>query len=162
MVGARKGHFLGNNGAFHSVTAPESSILSKELIDLENKMIMIGARLIQRGGAMETAEAARINASAEASTLDNIVSNLSEALEAALEDCARFMKLDPEKVFFALNKEFWEGSIDYNMAMAVIQLGDASIVAKSDQRRMLRTGKIGIEEGRTDEEIDTEIGEQGL
>jgi len=46
--------------------------------------------------------------------------------------------------------------------MAVIQLGDASIVAKSDQRRMLRTGKIGIEEGRTDEEIDTEIGEQGI
>jgi len=162
MVGARKGHFLGNNGAFHSVTAPESSILSKELTDLENKMIMIGARLIQRGGQTETAEAARINASAEASTLDNIVSNLSEALEAALEDCARFMKLDPEKVFFALNKEFWEGSIDYNTAMAVIQLGDASIVAKSDQRRMLRTGKIGIEEGRTDEEIDAEIGEQGI
>ena len=72
------------------------------------------------------------------------------------------MKLDPEKVFFALNKEFWEGSIDYNMAMAVIQLGDSSIVAKSDQRRMLRTGKIGIEEGRTDEEIDEEIGTQGL
>ena len=162
MVGARKGHFLGNNGAFSSVTAPESSSLSKELIDLENKMIMIGARLIQRGGVMETAEAARINASAEASTLDNIVSNLSEALEASLEDCARFMKLDPEKVFFALNKEFWEGSIDYNMAMAVIQLGDSSIVAKSDQRKMLRTGKIQIEEGRTDEEIDTEIGEQGL
>ena len=162
MVGARKGHFLGNNGAFHSVTAPESSILSKELTDLENKMIMIGARLIQRGGQTETAEAARINASAEASTLDNIVSNLSEALEAALEDCARFMKLDTDKIFFTLNKEFWEGSIDYNTAMAVIQLGDASIVAKSDQRRMLRTGKIGIEEGRTDEEIDAEIGEQGI
>ena len=48
------------------------------------------------------------------------------------------------------------------MAMAVIQLGDASIVAKSDQRRMLRTGKIGIEEGRTDEEIDEEIGTQGI
>ena len=40
--------------------------------------------------------------------------------------------------------------------------GDSSIVAKSDQRRMLRTGKIGIEEGRTDEEIDEEIGEQGI
>jgi len=61
-----------------------------------------------------------------------------------------------------LNKEFWEGSIDYNTAMAVIQLGDASIVAKSDQRNMLRTGKIQLEEGRTDEEIDEEIGTQGI
>ena len=42
---------------------------------------MLGARLVQRGGQAETAEAARINASAEASTLDTLVGNLSEALE---------------------------------------------------------------------------------
>ncbi len=157
QVGARTGHFLGSNGNFVSVTAPESSSLRVALNDLENQMVMLGARLVQRGGQAETAEASRINASAEASSLDLLVNNLSEALEAALEDMARFVGANPEQVLFTLNTAFWETKLDAQTVAGITGLLDKAVIAKSDARNMVRVGRIEIAEGRTDEEIDTEI-----
>lgn len=156
-VGARTGHFLGANGNFVSVSAPESSSLRVALQDLEAQIVSIGGRLIQRGGQAETAEAARINASAEASTLDLLVNNLSEGLEACLEDCALFIGQNTEQIDFTLNTDFWETSLDPSMTMAIVALGDKGVIAKYDQRHMIRRGKIEIEEGRTDEDIDLDV-----
>lgn len=161
-VGARKGIYLGAEGGLHSITAPESSSLRVALQDLREEMVAIGARLIQRGGQAETAEAARINASAEASTLDNLVGNLSEALEDCLEDAARFLGIDPDSVSYSLNREFWDGMLDPQSAMAIIQFGDSGIIARSDQRNMLRSGRLELPEGRSDEDIDSELAMQGV
>lgn len=156
-VGARVGHYLGQSGGFHTATAPESSILSAELEKLEDKMVMLGARLIQRGGQGETAEAARINASAEASTLDMLVNNLSEAIEAALEDVARFVGIDPVGIEYRLNTDFWESSLDAQTLTAIVQAGATGVIAKQDQLHMIRRGKIEIEEGRTNEQIQQDV-----
>lgn len=152
-VGARTGHYLGSNGAFTSVTAPESSSLRVALSDLEQQMVMIGARLVQRGGQAETAEAARINASAEASTLDTLVNNLSEGIEAALEDMARFMGLDPDGVFYRLNDNFWESSLSSQDLMAVTAARQAGIFDEREALHMLRSGSIRLNADRTDDEI---------
>ena len=152
-VGARVGHLLGQQGGFHTATAPESSSLRVALQDLEHQMVMIGARLIQRGGQAETAEAARISASAEASTLDTLTNNLSEGIEAALEDVALFLGESQDSVEYRLNTDFWESSLDPQMAMAIIQFGQQGIVGRQDQLHMIRRGKIELPEGRTDEQI---------
>jgi len=162
LVGARTGYFLGASGAFHTVTAPESSSLRAALTDLESQMVMLGARLVQSGGQAETAEATRINASAEASTLDILVNNLSEALEASLEDVARFLGIDPNAIEYRLNREFWEGSIDAATLGAIIAAGDAGVIARSDQLNMIRRGRIEIAEGRTDETIQQEVADSLL
>ena len=152
-VGARTGHYLGSNGAFTSVTAPESSSLRVALSDLEQQMVMLGARLVQHGGQAQTAEAARIDASADASTLDTLVNNLSEGIEAALEDMARFIGLDPDNVFYRLNDNFWESSLSSQDLMAVTAARQAGIFDERAALHMVRTGAIRINPDRTDDEI---------
>ena len=152
-VGARTGHYLGSNGAFTSVSAPESSSLRIALQDLEQKMIMIGARLIQRSGQAETAEASRINASADASVLDTVVTNVSEGIEAALEDMARFMGIDPGGVFYRLNDNFWESSLSSNDLMAVTAARQAGIFDEREALHMIRSGTVRLNRDRTDDEI---------
>jgi hypothetical protein len=152
-VGARTGHYLGSNGGFTSVSAPESSSLRGALTDLENQMVMIGARLVQRGGQAETAEAARLNASAEASTLDTIVSNASEGIEAALEDMALFLGVDPDSVLYRLNDNFWESSLSSQDLMAVTAARQAGIFDEREALHMIRTGALRLNADRSDDDI---------
>lgn len=156
-VGARSGHFLGSNGGLHSVTAPESSSLRVALQDLEQQMVMIGARLVQRGGQAETAEAARINASAEASTLDTVTSNLSDALQAALVDVARFAGEPDEQIVYRLNTEFWEFGLSAQQLSAVIQARQTGVIAPVDALTMIRKGSLTLSDDRTNEDIQEDV-----
>jgi len=151
-LGSRHG-IITKGGKAEIIQPASDSLLTEIKKDKESEMVMLGARLIQRGGSNETAEASRINASAEASTLDSLVSNLSEAIEAALEDVGLFMGVDPDSIEYALNREFWEPGIDPQTVMAIIQLGKSSVVGPADQLHMIRKGKIELIEGKTDEEI---------
>ncbi|MGB2065696.1 MAG: DUF4055 domain-containing protein [Marinomonas gallaica] len=155
-VGARDGHYLGEGGSFHSVTAPESSSLRIALQDLEDQMISIGAKLITKSGQAETAEATRIKTSGEVSALDTMVNNLSDALENVLEDMLLFAGF-PDVVTYRLNTQFYEDSLSPQMAAAITGFETASVISKRDARYMIRRGKIEIEEGRTDEEIEQDI-----
>ena len=153
VVGARKGVFLGSNGSFHSVTAPESSSLRVALQDLEQQMIMIGARLIQKGGMAETAEAARIGAAGEASALDTLTNNLSEAIEAALEDVALFMGAPTKGITYRLNKDFWESELSPQALQAVMQARMQGVIGPIDAIHMIRQGRIQIDPEREDADI---------
>jgi hypothetical protein len=157
QVGARRGHFLGENGAFHTVTAPESSSLRVALQDIESQMISIGAKLIVKGGQAETAEAVRTNASAEASVLDNVVSNTSEAIKDALSDMARFLNESPDGIEYMLNKDFYDASIGTEQVNSITGLLTARLIAPQDAMYMVRTGKIELREDRTDEDIREDI-----
>ena len=158
IVGARAGHFLGPNGKFTTATAPESSSLRVALQDLREEMASIGAKLVSKGGQAETAETARINAASELSVLQMLVGNVSEAMEAALEDMAIYQGADPEQVEFRLNTDFFEDGIDPQQVMADIALYDRGLVAKQDVRRNLRqSGRL--DPARTDEQIDVDAAE---
>ena len=155
IVGARAGHFLGPNGKFTTATAPESSSLRVALQDLREEMASIGAKLVSKGGQAETAETARNNMASEMSVLDTLVGNVSEGIEAALEDMALFQGASPEQVSFKLNDDFFDESIDPQMIMAGIALVDRGITAKKDLQDFLRA-KGYIDYNRTNEEIDAE------
>lgn len=152
-VGARTGHFLGEGGSFTSVTAPESSSLRIALQDLEAQAVSIGAQLITRGGQAETAEAARINAGAEASALDTLTNNLSEGVEAALEDVARFMGENPDSVTYTLNTSFWESQLDAQSLQAVIAARQQGMIAGEDALTMIRQGRIQLAPDRDNQKI---------
>lgn len=154
-VGADKGLFLGEGGSATILQLSAADATAQAMKDIEQRMVAVGARLIQSGGQNETAEAARIQASTEASALSNLVGNASEAIEAALEDCARFEGVYPDQVFFALNQDFWDQTLTAQDIMAVIQLGDRGIIAKSDQRHLLRQASW-IDQNRTDEDIEND------
>ncbi len=158
-VGSRSGHYLGEGGSFQTATAPESSSLRVGLQDLEEQMVSIGAKLVTKSGQAETAEAARLKASGEASSLDIMVNNYSDAIELALEDMLLFVG-QWEPVTYRLNTQFFEDTLTPQLAAAITGFETAGTIAKRDARYMIRKGKIEIEEGRTDEDIDLDIAGQ--
>jgi hypothetical protein len=161
QMGSRRA-VVTQGGSMSLVQPQERGLLLKLKSEKQEEMVKLGARLVQRGAQAETAEAARINAAGEASTLDTLVDNLSSAIEGCLRYCAMFMGTDPGAVTYDLNRNYWESSIDSQTAMAIIQFGDAGIIARSDQRDMIRKGRIELGAERTDEAIDEELGNDVL
>ena len=105
-VGADQGMFLGQNGSANLLQLNPASAVEEKLRTLESQMIAVGAHLITDATSNKTAEAARIDASGKASSLSTAVGNVSEGLEAALEDMARFMGGNPDEVKYQLNQQF--------------------------------------------------------
>lgn len=154
--GSRKG-IVTQKGSIELVQAAENNLIKEIKTAKEQEMVMLGAQLIQRGGQAETAEAARIGASAESSVLDTLVNDLSEDVEAALEDMGRFMGINPDSIEFQLNTSFFDQNLDAQTLMAIIQARDSGTIAQRDVLHMIRSGKIQIEEGRTDEQIAQDV-----
>jgi len=156
QLGSRTG-IVTQGGSVELVQPEERNLLVQLKERKEQEMVGIGARLIQRGGPSETAEAARINASAESSTLDQIVNNLSRALTAALMDAARFEGVQVvDEIYYELNTDFWQDDLDAQKLMALIQLGDVGVISRSIQRDSIRKGRLHIPEEMSDEDIDAE------
>lgn len=153
VVGADTGLFVGPNGSAQMLQLQSSDAVEGKLKSIESQMLAVGAHLITERGDNETAEAARIDASSKASALLTASDNVSEAMEAALEDAARFMGGDPEIVEFKLNREFYPSNMTAQDAMTLIQLQDRGIIAKQDTRSALR-GTVYLSDDRTDADID--------
>lgn len=154
--GSRKG-VVTKGGSLDLVQASENNLIRTIKQDKELEMIMLGAQLITRGGQAETAESVRLNASAEASVLDGIVNDLSEDMEAAFEDAARFVGADANSVEYSLNTDFWENGLSPQAFMAVVQGFTNKLYAQADAIDMVRNGKIGINAERTNEQIQEDI-----
>ncbi len=137
-----------------SLAQATSDPLSLTLVDSKTEqMAQMGASLVKRSGQTETAEAARINASAEASVLETLVGNASEGIEGALESMARFAGTDPKDVEYKLNSTFWETGLDPQALTAVMAARQGNVLASRDVIHMIKTGRIQIEEGREAEDI---------
>lgn len=157
-VGADQGLHVGPNGRAELLQLAPASAVEEKLKRIEEQMLAVGAHLITERGDNETAEAARIDAGTKSSALLCASDNVSEAIEAALEDAALFMGGDPAQVLFKLNREFYPRSVSAQDVMAAIQLQDRGVTALADTRTMLR-GTAYLESDRTDEDIDAEAGE---
>lgn len=155
-VGADQGLFLGDTGSATLLQLDPASAVEEKLRSLETQMVAVGAHLISDTNGLQTAEAARIDASGRASSLSTAVGNVSEGIEAALEDMTLFMGGDPAQVKYQLNQQFYPDNVDAQTIMAMIQLLDRQVVAVQDVRTKLRGGGL-IAQNRTDEEIDGEV-----
>lgn len=151
QIGSRAG-VITKGGSMELVQADAASLPFELMKHKEAQMVAIGARLVQRGGQAETAEAARLSASAEASTLDNVVGNVSEGIEAALEDMCRFVGADPEVVEYALSREFWETNVTAQDLQAVLA-GVGTLYGPLDALEMIRAGSIKLRDDRDNELI---------
>jgi hypothetical protein len=121
--------------------------------DIESEMVALGAQLVQRGGQAETAEAARLNASAESSVLDVVVGNASEAMEGALEDFALFLGANPDEVLYKLNDSYWESGLTAQDLQAVTAARQLGTFGDKDVLYMIRQGRIQLDPTRDDDEI---------
>ncbi|HFV9291458.1 TPA: DUF4055 domain-containing protein [Serratia fonticola] len=157
QVGSTTGYSLGKTGTAILVQA-EAGQLARELMkDKEDQMLMIGARIVQKSGGQETAEAARMRYGSDNSILSTIAGNVSEALKSAILDAQRFKMQEPqpEETTFWLPQEYFDEVMDAQMILAQVQLWQQGIIAKSDLRVNLRQAAI-LESDRTDKDIDAD------
>ncbi len=155
-VGARKGHFLGDNGGFDSVQAKENQLTDKLMERKEQQMISIGARLLQSGGnEREVAVLSRIGA--ETATLSSLAHNASEAISQCLEWAEGYMSTSVTESIFILNQDFFPKTFDAQQIMALIQLYDRSRIGPSDLHQNLQQASI-VSDERTLEEVEQEAG----
>jgi len=156
MIGSTKG-IVTQGGGMALVQADANNVADEAMKRKEEQMVSIGARIIQDNGGQETAEAARIRHSGETSMLHSVVQNVEAAYDRVMRFVARFMGANEDEISFTLNRDFFDSRLSPQEIMAIIQLGDARLAAVTDQREMLRTGRIGLDPERTNDEIDTDL-----
>lgn len=161
QVGSKRGYSLGRIGTATMVQAAEGQLARTLMLDKENQMLMMGARIVQQSGQKETAEAARIRYSSDNSVLGTIAGNVSEALKRAILDAQLYMSgnADMANTVFWLNQEFFDETMDAQMILAQIQLWQQGFIAKSDLRTNLRQAAI-IDADRNDDDIDSDRAEE--
>jgi len=146
-------------GDMKLVQAESNSAANEAMVRKEEQMVMLGAQIIQPRSGVETAEAAKIRASAETSILTTITANVSQAFENRLRDAALFMGANPDEVKFKLSDNFYPEDADPQVLMAMFQGSDRGAWAIQDVRNYGRRSGL-VDPERTDEIIDSEIGEQ--
>lgn len=158
QVGARRGITTQGGGSATLLQAQPNSAAFEAMTHKELQMIKIGARLVEQGGANETAEAVLTDAATEHSVLSLVVQNVSEAIELCLQWCSMYQGENPDEVVFMLNDDFFDSTPNPQMIAAMMGLEDRGHMAQTDIRSYLRKSGM-LENERTDEEIDSEVSE---
>lgn len=156
-LGARAGHVLGESGSATLLQPNANNLVLEAMKAKEAQMVAIGARIITDRGSNETAEGARIRFASENSVLGDIVGNLSAAIEQCLLWCGEFMGAGDE-VEFAINREFYDKSVDPQLIMSMVTLMDRQIISDQDIFDRLKSAGI-IDGARTLEDVREEMGD---
>lgn len=156
-LGSRTGHVLGENGSATLLQADPNSLVLEAMKAKEQAMVAIGARIITDRAGNETAEGARIRFASENSVLGDIVHNLSQGVLQCIKWVGEFMGV-AEEPEFAINREFYDKSVDPQMIMSMVTLLDRQILGEADIFDRLKAAGI-VEAERTLEDIKEELGE---
>lgn len=156
FFGSRKGMFLGPNGSATLLQMEANTAAREAMVDKQEQMKAFGAEFFSEQGNNQTAEEARIKATSRSNILNTVTGNISEAIEAALEDAALFLGIkNIESIEYKLNTEFYPLVLSTAEIGSMITLKEKGIIAISDVRDKLRAAEV-IDPERTDEELDAE------
>ncbi|MDO6706781.1 DUF4055 domain-containing protein [Photobacterium sp. 1_MG-2023] len=153
--GSRAPMLLPENGAFGFAQAQPNTMVKEAMDAKESQMIALGARLVERGGAVKTATEAQHENESQHSVLSLAASNVSEAYTEALGWVAKFMNTS-ETVEYALNQDFVEHRLDAQMLTALIAAWQSGKYPESDLWTQLRKHGV-IDPDKTDEAIKAEL-----
>lgn len=151
-------------GSMGLVQAQANGAANEAMVRKEEQMVMLGAQIVRPQGGVETAEAAKIRAGAETSTLNTLTKNVSTAIENRLKDTYRFavdvavaaLEADLDLIQYQLPSDLYFTKPDAQIFSAMIMGRDRGIIAKSDVRSWLKDNRL-LDPERTDGDIDTEI-----
>lgn len=145
-------------------TGAASDAVKTALSDDENRMALLGARLLEaQKREAETAEAMRLRQAGESATLTTIAKTCSLGLQQALRWCIEWVGGDPEQVNVYLNTQFTAGrmaaddllkywtivqgggmSLDTFLALLVEDEIIAADEVESEKERIQMQGPIGL------------------
>uniref|UniRef100_A0A6M3L1G9 DUF4055 domain-containing protein n=1 Tax=viral metagenome TaxID=1070528 RepID=A0A6M3L1G9_9ZZZZ len=111
----------GGSAGYLEFTGQGLTALQQALADMESRMALIGARLLESSKrAAEAAETVRLRQSAESATLINVVTAAGDALEQALTQAAQWLGLSQE-VSVEMNTDFVSDRLEAADIIALIQ-----------------------------------------
>lgn len=140
--GSRGGIVLPVGGSAQVLQAQPNTMPESGMTRKERQMIELGARLIQSGGGAETAEAARIKHSADASVLHIIVNNINQAYKDAIEAVQQFSTGSETDFTFKLNDNFFDHKLTAQELTAIVASWQAGAISKEVMQKKLVEGSI--------------------
>jgi len=154
VMGSRSPMMLPEGGQFGIETVTADTALQKELEAIEQRMVALGARLVQPGQAVKTATQAQDESETQHSILSLAASNVSEAYSQCLAWVGEFMAAAGEALY-QLNQDLTEHSLDAQMLKELVAAWMSGAIPEGDLWAYLR--KVGlIDPEKTDEEIREE------
>lgn len=144
-------------GDFKYAIAPADQAIPAELTALENRMIALGARLMQPGGVAKTAEQARAEVAANHSVLSLVCENVSEAYEQALKYAQMYMGGAGE-VEYSIEMDKEQLSVDAQLLTALLSANQLGKLPDSELYRLMRKLQL-VSADKTDEELREESGD---
>lgn len=159
-VGARRGVVTAGGGAAELMQAESNGAAFEAMKHKEDQMVQIGARLVERGGSNQTAEAVRTESAAEHSVLETLVTNAQDAIVRAVRWCVEFAGGDPAAVDIKLNDDFFDTPPDATMLAQLMGLESSGIISKPVIIAYLRRTGV-VPDDMTDEDILNSISNSG-
>ena len=153
-LGSRSGLLLPTDSSASLLQALPNQMPERGMELKEAQMVKIGTRIIQDSAGSETAEAAKIRFAGQNSKLGSLIVNVEAGFTKALMWVGEFMGGEGE-VTLAINKEFYDSTIDPQMLAQAMVLQDRGVIGKTDLRYLLRRSNL-LDDERTDQEIDND------
>jgi hypothetical protein len=158
-VGSRTPLTLPEGGSCGFEQPPPNTLVKEALDAKETQMVSLGARLIERGGAVKTATQADNDSAAEHSILSLAVSNVSEAYSQCLQWMAQFANVAGDSLY-KLNQDFTQISLDANILAQLFNAVQGGRLPASDFWQYLRDRGV-IDPEKTDDMIRDELETSG-
>lgn len=152
--GSRSPLPLPEGSTFGIAQAGENVLVKDAMTDKERQMVALGARLLDKGGAVKTATEAQGDLEAETSILALCVSNVNEAYARVSEWMSMFMGQGSFE--YEIQGDFVDFTMDAQKITALVAAWVQGALPRSDLWSNFRRAGL-IEDTKTDEELDGEI-----
>ena len=157
-VGAKGKNVFSKDDRVEILQIEATGAIATEMLRDEQRMVMLGAQLVQNVSTNQTLGAKEIEANATTSVLKRISENASEGIEQLLTWCAGFLG-NTEEIKYRLNTEFVTDSMTPEMLAqhyAAVQAGYLPMTTYFESAR-----RAGLTKG-DDEELIKDLGEQSM
>jgi hypothetical protein len=156
MWGSRTLFPVPQGGQVGIAQAQPNLLVAAAMDKKEQQLVALGARIISKDSATKTATQAASDTQAEHSVLSLACSNVSDAYTLALQYMARYERVDPKDINYAINQEFTRAELTPQLLTAVTGLLNTGQWPLTDFWGWLRRVEM-IDPAKNDETIKGEI-----
>lgn len=158
-LGSRAPWLLPTNGQAGLLQASPNNLARQAMLDKQDQMAALGARLVSAGGGIKTAYETKSEDATAHSVLSIICDNVSAAYTKALQWAGEMMGATGE-TSLSIPTDFVVDTLDANELTALLAAVQAGKLPESDFWAKLR--EVGyIDPEKTDDEIREELGSEG-
>lgn len=150
-VGSRNVLAVPSGGSFGISSAPPNPLIRQAMLDKEQLMVSLGARIIQGGVANKTAEQVMGEREVQHSVLSLIGQNITDAYSLALQWIGRYMGVQDDVMQFVVNTDFINRQFDSAELQQIMAGMLQGTMPMTDYVRYMRSRGLFTQE-KTDEE----------